>query len=102
MSAPNTSPAAPPTSLSSSIEPGHLRHTAAQQLVFGERDGRRSDRLVAFEEAGARAGFRRKASTEVEADLWVKFVRLVDVERHDRGDAIADGGVARQPGDCSR
>ena len=34
-----------------------------QQLVFGERDGRRSDRLVAFEQAGQRAGFQAKAST---------------------------------------
>ena len=57
-------------------QPGHLRHTTAQSLVFGERDGRRSDRLVAFEEAGKRAGFGAKASTQVEADLWVKFVRL--------------------------
>ncbi len=57
-------------------KPGHLRHTVAQQLVFGERDGRRSDRLVAFEQAGVRAGFQAKASSDVEADLWVKFVRL--------------------------
>jgi 2-dehydropantoate 2-reductase len=57
-------------------KPGHLRHTVAQQLVFGERDGRRSDRLVAFEQAGIRAGFQAKASSDVEADLWVKFVRL--------------------------
>jgi 2-dehydropantoate 2-reductase len=57
-------------------QPGHLRHTTAQSLVFGERDGRRSDRLVAFEEAGKRAGFGAKASTQVDADLWVKFVRL--------------------------
>ena len=57
-------------------KPGHLRHTTAQSLVFGERDGRRSDRLVAFEEACTRAGFKGKASTEVETDLWVKFVRL--------------------------
>lgn len=57
-------------------QPGHLRHTTAQNLVFGERDGRRSDRLVAFEEAGKRAGFGAKASTQVEADLWIKFVRL--------------------------
>ena len=57
-------------------KPGHLRHTTAQQLVFGERDGRRSDRLVAFERAGIRAGFQAKASSDVEADLWVKFVRL--------------------------
>ena len=56
--------------------PGHLRHTIAQQLVFGERDGSRSPRLVAFEEAGRRAGFHAKASTCVETDLWVKFVRL--------------------------
>ena len=57
-------------------KPGHIRHTTAQQLVFGERDGRRSDRLVAFEEAGVRAGFQAKASTDVTADLWTKFVRL--------------------------
>jgi 2-dehydropantoate 2-reductase len=56
--------------------PGHIRHTVAQQLVFGERDGRRSSRLTAFEAAGRRAGFQAKASTDVVADLWVKFVRL--------------------------
>ena len=57
-------------------KPGHLRHTTAQQLVFGERDRRRSDRLVAFEQAGIRAGFQAKATSDIEADLWVKFVRL--------------------------
>jgi len=57
-------------------QPGHLRHTTAQSLVFGERDGRRSDRLVAFEEAGKRADFGAKVSTQVEVDLWIKFVRL--------------------------
>jgi 2-dehydropantoate 2-reductase len=57
-------------------KPGHIRHTAAQQLVFGERDGRRSDRLVAFEQAGVRAGFQAQASTDVDAALWTKFVRL--------------------------
>jgi 2-dehydropantoate 2-reductase len=57
-------------------QPGHIRHTTAQQLVFGERDGKRSDRLVAFEEAGIRAGFQAKASEDVQVDLWTKFVRL--------------------------
>jgi 2-dehydropantoate 2-reductase len=57
-------------------QPGHLRHTAGQNLVFGERDGRRSDRLVAFEEAGKRAGFGAKASTQIETELWIKFARL--------------------------
>jgi 2-dehydropantoate 2-reductase len=57
-------------------KPGHLRHTTAQQLVFGERDGTRSDRLVAFEQAGIRAGFQAQASDDVQAVLWTKFVRL--------------------------
>jgi 2-dehydropantoate 2-reductase len=57
-------------------KPGHLRHTTAHSLVFGERDGQRSDRLVAFEQACLRAGFKGKASTDVQTDLWVKFVRL--------------------------
>lgn len=57
-------------------EPGRIRHTTAQQLVFGERDGRRSDRLVKFEAAGMRAGFQAACSTDVEAALWTKFVRL--------------------------
>jgi 2-dehydropantoate 2-reductase len=56
--------------------PGHLRHTTAHSLVFGERDGRRSDRLAAFEQACLRAGFKGKASTDVQTDLWVKFIRL--------------------------
>lgn len=57
-------------------QPGRVRHTTAQQLVFGERDGRRSDRLVAFEHACVKAGFQAKASEAIESDLWVKFVRL--------------------------
>ena len=57
-------------------KPGHIRHTTAQQLVFGERDGRRSNRLIAFEQACVRAGFQAKASEDVHADLWTKFVRL--------------------------
>src|SRR5689334_3858986 len=57
-------------------KPGHLRHTTAQHLVFGERNGKPSDRLAAFEQAGIRAGFQAQASDDVEADLWTKFVRL--------------------------
>src|SRR4029453_15832129 len=57
-------------------QPGHLRHTTAQQLVFGERDGRRSDRLVAFEQAGIRAAFQAQASNDVQSLLWEKFVRV--------------------------
>ena len=80
-------------------KPGHMRHTTAQQLVFGERDGRRSDRLVAFE-AGRHSRRlpgqgehrrRRRSVDEVRASR--------DVERHDHGDAIADGRRSRYAGD---
>jgi 2-dehydropantoate 2-reductase len=57
-------------------KPGHLRHTAGQYLVFGEADGTRSPRLLAFEAACTRAGFQAKATSEMETDLWIKFVRL--------------------------
>ena len=57
-------------------QPGHVRHTVAQQLVFGGRDGRRCHRLAAFEDAGKRAGLHARVSTDVSVDLWVKFVRL--------------------------
>src|SRR5687768_14653082 len=56
--------------------PGHVSHTAGQSLVFGERDGGRSNRLVAFEAAGKRAGFGAKTSAQMDVDLWIKFVRL--------------------------
>jgi 2-dehydropantoate 2-reductase len=57
-------------------EPGHIRHTTADRLVFGEPDGRVSDRLVRFQEAGRRAGFVADLSAHIDVDLWVKFVRL--------------------------
>src|SRR5882672_3697803 len=60
-----------------SIEsPGRIRHTAADTLLFGERDGTRSARLADFEAAGIRAGFHARLSTSIDVDLWIKFVRL--------------------------
>jgi 2-dehydropantoate 2-reductase len=57
-------------------EPGHITHTTADRLVFGEPDGRVSDRLVRFQEAGRRAGFVADLSAHIDVDLWIKFVRL--------------------------
>lgn len=57
-------------------EPGHVRHTTADRLVFGEPDGHLSPRLAAFQEAGRRAGFVADLSPHIDVDLWVKFVRL--------------------------
>jgi 2-dehydropantoate 2-reductase len=57
-------------------EPGHIRHTVADRLVFGEADGRLSPRLQAFREAGRRAGFIADLTPGIDTELWVKFVRL--------------------------
>jgi 2-dehydropantoate 2-reductase len=57
-------------------EPGVIRHTALDTLIFGELDGTRSARLEKFAEAGARAGFQTKLSDRIEVDLWAKFARL--------------------------
>jgi 2-dehydropantoate 2-reductase len=56
-------------------EPGVVEHTGGPaRVVFGERDGRRSDRaerlLDLFESGGVDADL----STDVEADVWEKFV----------------------------
>ena len=56
--------------------PGRIRHLGADTLVFGQRGGGRSPRLVGFEAAGQRAGFKATLSTSIEVDLWTKFVRL--------------------------
>jgi 2-dehydropantoate 2-reductase len=57
-------------------QPGHIMHVTADRLVFGEIDGRPSERLRRFQEAGRRAGFVADLSTSIDVDLWVKFVRL--------------------------
>jgi 2-dehydropantoate 2-reductase len=57
-------------------EPGLIRHTSLDALIFGELDGRRSDRLLALEGACRRAGFSARASEDIDVDLWSKFSRL--------------------------
>ena len=37
-------------------EPGHVKHTTADRLVFGEGDGRPSERLRRFQEPGGGPG----------------------------------------------
>jgi 2-dehydropantoate 2-reductase len=57
-------------------EPGVIKHTALDTLIFGELDGKPSPRLGALAEAGMRAGFRAIVSDKIEVDLWSKFARL--------------------------
>jgi 2-dehydropantoate 2-reductase len=57
-------------------EPGVIRHTSLDSLIFGELDRRRSERLVALEQACLRAGFGARISDDIDIDLWSKFSRL--------------------------
>ncbi|MEE8560014.1 MAG: 2-dehydropantoate 2-reductase [Alphaproteobacteria bacterium] len=63
---------------SSIVEPGVIRHTGAvARLIFGELDGARSARAEAFLAACRRARLDVRLSTNIEKDLWEKFVYLV-------------------------
>lgn len=57
-------------------EPGVIRHTALDALIFGELDGTRSARLTVLEEACIGAGFNARISADILVDLWSKFSRL--------------------------
>lgn len=57
-------------------ESGVIRHTALEALIFGELDGKRSERLVALEAACQRAGISARVSGDIRVDLWGKFARL--------------------------
>ena len=57
-------------------EPGVIRHTAMDHLIFGELDGTRTARLEWLLEACRPAGFQSTLSTDIILDIWAKFVRL--------------------------
>ena len=59
-------------------EPGVIRHTGAmQRLVFGEHDGVRSERAMAFLAACQKAGINAEISADIRRAIWEKFVFLV-------------------------
>jgi len=57
-------------------EPGTIRHTAMDQLIFGELDGTKTPRLEALLDACRAAGFQATLSDHIDVDIWSKFVRL--------------------------
>ena len=57
-------------------EPGVIRHTAMEQLIFGELDGRRSPRLERLLDVCRSAKFKSTLSENITVDIWMKFVRL--------------------------
>jgi 2-dehydropantoate 2-reductase len=61
------------------VEPGVIRHTALDLLIFGELDGVQSARLQALHGACIRAGFDAKLTERIYDELWLKFVRLTSL-----------------------
>jgi 2-dehydropantoate 2-reductase len=57
-------------------EPGVIRHTAMDHLIFGELDGSRSLRLERFLDACRPATFQSTLSDHITVDIWTKFTRL--------------------------
>ena len=57
-------------------EPGVIRHTAMDHLIFGMPDGSQSPQLDALLEACRPAGFQSTLSRDITVDIWTKFVRL--------------------------
>lgn len=58
--------------------PGVIERTGSlQRLVFGEFDGSRSPRVEAFHAACAAGGINAEISTDIQGDIWRKFVFLV-------------------------
>ena len=57
-------------------EPGVIRHSALDHLIFGELDGARTPRLERLLAACTPAGFQATLSADINVDIWTKFVRL--------------------------
>lgn len=57
-------------------EPGVIKHTVMDSLIFGEIDGRPSPRLERFLDTCRPAGFHAKLSPDINVEIWTKFVRL--------------------------
>jgi 2-dehydropantoate 2-reductase len=57
-------------------EPGVIKHSALDHLIFGELDGTRSPRLERFHALCQPAGFQSTLSDDIRVDIWTKFVRL--------------------------
>jgi 2-dehydropantoate 2-reductase len=57
-------------------EPGVIKHTAMDHLIFGMPDGSRSLQLEALLEACRPAAFQSTLSPDITVEIWTKFVRL--------------------------
>jgi 2-dehydropantoate 2-reductase len=78
-------------------EPGLIRHTVMDSLIFGEIDHSRSPRLERFLAACAPANFRSTLSDRIEVDIWSKFVRLSVFSGMTAATRCSIGPIAEDP-----
>jgi 2-dehydropantoate 2-reductase len=57
-------------------EPGTIRHTVTDHLIFGELDGTRTPRLEQLLDACRVAGFQATLTDQIGVEIWSKFVHL--------------------------
>jgi 2-dehydropantoate 2-reductase len=57
-------------------EPGVIKHTAMDHLLFGNPDGTSSPQLESLLEACRPAGFQVTLSADIIVEIWTKFVRI--------------------------
>ena len=57
------------------VEPGHIRHVAAEPFVmFGELDNRPSDRIERLRATFAGAGVKADVPQDIQRSMWTKFL----------------------------
>ncbi len=57
------------------VEPGHIRHVAAEPFVmFGELDNRQSDRVERLRATFAGAGVKADVPQDIHRSMWTKFL----------------------------
>jgi len=57
--------------------PGVIRHSHGGSIVFGEPDGRTTERAARFLEAGRKAGFRIELSADIRRAQWEKYLMIL-------------------------
>jgi len=71
-------------------EPGIINHFAYEpEIVFGEKDNRKSKRVLTLKNAFDTAGFKNSISTNIELDIWRKFLFITTYS--------GIGALTRQP-----
>lgn len=78
--------------------PGVIRHVGGMgRLVFGEFDGHRSPRALAFLEACQQAGFDIELAEDIRRRIWEKFVLLVGLSAATASMRMPVGPIRENP-----